>query len=376
MDFIKIAFKGLFKNKRLTLYIISISLTFGIVISVIYSMYLLNNVLNEKINNNIVNRVIAIGREESFSKNNLEDIMSLKNVKFAYNGLSNVQVKLNDKQNVLLSYVYEEEIPEISKGTGIQNVEELQLILPSKMYNSQGKQINLESYVGKAIIIAYEDLRVEASVVGLYISKYGGGTAYINESLKNKLTEYNERVINKATSFVVIDQYKNVDNVIKTIEEEYNCRAYIPNTSGQRDIKLYNITKIITITILVLTIGFIYISISMIIGNIISDEKIDIAILKALGYKIRDIYIIMKYRVLAIIGISFEISCVLAIILNRIISYVIKYKLDISLQSTFGLFILLILYFIICVYLISIISVRLNNRKIKKINAIELLKET
>ena len=65
-----------------------------------------------------------------------------------------------------------------------------------------------------------------------------------------------------------------------------------------------------------------------------------------------------------------------SMILNRLIAFIIDYKLDIKLQSKFSVFIVTLVFFIICVYIISIVSIKLNNRKIKKINAIELLKES
>ena len=233
MDFTKIAFKGFFKNKRLKLYIISIALTFGMIISVIYSMYLLNNVLDEKINNNIVNRVIAIGRNDGFSNIDLKNIMTLDNVKVAYNRLSNVQVKLDNDNNILLSYVTIDEIPKVTYGTTFEMIDELQIILPSKTYDNKGKLKDNKNYVGKSISIIYEDLNLEAKVIGIYESKYGGGSAYINEYFKNELINYNEKIMYNGSSYVVIDEYKNVDNVIKTIEEKYNCSAYIPDTSGK-----------------------------------------------------------------------------------------------------------------------------------------------
>lgn len=376
MDFTKIAFKGFFKNKRLKLYITSIALTFGMIISVIYSMYLLNNVLDEKINNNIVNRVIAIGRNNGFSNMDLKNIMTLDNVKVAYNRLSNVQVKLNNDNNILLSYVTIDEIPRVTYGTTFEVIDELQIILPSKTYDNEGKLKDNKNYVGKSISVIYEDLNLKAKVIGIYESKYGGGSAYINEYFKNELVSYNEKIIYNGSSYVVIDEYKNVDNVIKTVEEKYNCSAYIPDTSGKRDVQLYKIATIIEVSILILTVIFIYIVISIIVGNIISDEKTDIAILKAIGYKVKDLYTIIKYRIFSIMVISFIISCIIAMTLNRLIAFIIDYKLDIKLQSKFSLFIVTLVFFITCVYIISIVSIKLNNRKIKKINAIELLKET
>lgn len=42
------AYKNFFKSKKMLLYIISISITFGLVISIVYCMTLLNDVLGEK----------------------------------------------------------------------------------------------------------------------------------------------------------------------------------------------------------------------------------------------------------------------------------------------------------------------------------------
>ena len=58
------AFKGFFKNKKLKIYIIAISITFGIIISAIYSLYLFNEVYSDKIKNNIKNRVLYAGKTE------------------------------------------------------------------------------------------------------------------------------------------------------------------------------------------------------------------------------------------------------------------------------------------------------------------------
>ena len=48
------AYKNFFKRKKLILYIISISITFGFILSIVYCMTLLNDVLENKIKNNIL----------------------------------------------------------------------------------------------------------------------------------------------------------------------------------------------------------------------------------------------------------------------------------------------------------------------------------
>lgn len=83
----------------------------------------------------------------------------------------------------------------------------------------------------------------------------------------------------------------------------------------------------------------------------------------------------MKYRILAIIGISIAISVIIAILINQIINFILKYKLEIILKSDYGMFICILLLFTVFIYILSIISVKLNNKKIKKINTIDLLKE-
>ena len=163
--------------------------------------------------------------------------------------------------------------------------------------------------------------------------------------------------------------------VIEKLRNDLGYSANLSNSSGQSDIKLYNLAYYLVIAILVLAVVFNYVSISIIISGIIHDETMDIAIFKAIGYKIKDIYKIMKYRILAIIGISIVISTFISIVINQVIKFILKYKLDITIKDNYSMFLVILLLFIIFIYILSVISVKINNSKIKKVNTIELLKE-
>ena len=101
----------------------------------------------------------------------------------------------------------------------------------------------------------------------------------------------------------------------------------------------------------------------------------DIAIFKAIGYRVKDICKIITYRIFAIIGISSIFSLFIALIVNKVISFVLKYKLDIILKDNYYIFLGSFLVFVFLIFALSLLCIKINKRKIKKINTIELLKE-
>jgi hypothetical protein len=375
MALIKPAFSNFFKNKKLKLYIISISITFGMVISLIYCLYVLNNTLSDKIRNNIINRVLFVSSNEEIDNEELAKISKIENVEYSYRKLVDITMNINNEYPCNVLYTSMQELPGINIGEIFSNDEEVQVILPETYTDRQNNKIDLSNYVGKMVTLSVDELEIEAKVCGVYKNKGYSSSIYINNKFKEKLIEYNELLEHKKSLYVIVDNYKNVENVQNLLKDEFKFNSNISDVSGQSDIKIYNLTYKLIIVILILTLLFNYISISMIIGNIISDEKMDIAIFKAIGYKLKDISKIMKYRIVSIIGISIIVASIISVILNKIIYIIIKYKLDIELSSDYKMFTLLLLVFTIFVYLISLISVKLNNRKIKKINTIELLKE-
>lgn len=373
MSLFEPSFKTFFKSKNLLLYVFSISIAFGLVIAVIYTMILLNNVLSENIKNNIINRVIYVSGD-SFSDEQIEEIKNLEYVETVYKNLAmGTKCVIEEQYNLSPEYNLIEELPEISNGKVFDNSDEYQVILPHKLYNSDGDYVDLSIYLGEIINIRINDISAKARVVGTYEKTLG--TIYLNEALKNYLVSIDDNIESKNSIIVVADDYKNVDFLIEELKNEFNYGANLSNMNGQSDIKLYNLAYLLIVVVLIFSIIFNYVIVSIIISGFINDEKMDIAIFKAIGYKIKDIYKIMKYRILAVMGISFIISIFLAVLASKIIKYILMSRLEIELVTNYQLFTLISLLFIILVYILSKLSVRLNIKKVKKINTIDLLKE-
>ena len=373
MSLFEPSFKTFFKSKNLLLYVFSISIAFGLVIAVIYTMILLNNVLSENIKNNIINRVIYVSGD-SFSDEQIEEIKNIEYVETVYKNLAmGTKCVIEEQYNLSPEYNLIEELPEISNGKVFDNSDEYQVILPHKLYNSGGDYVDLSIYLGEIINIRINDTSAKARVVGTYEKTLG--TIYLNEALKNYLVSIDNNIESKNSVIVVADSYKNVDFLIEELKNEFNYGANLSNMNGQSDIKLYNLAYLLIVVVLIFSIIFNYVIVSIIISGFINDEKMDIAIFKAIGYKIKDIYKIMKYRILAVMGISFIISIFLAVLASKIIKYILMSRLEIELVTSYQLFTLISLLFIILVYILSKLSVRLNIKKVKKINAIDLLKE-
>lgn len=373
MSLFEPSFKTFFKSKNLLLYVFSISIAFGLVIAVIYTMILLNNVLSENIKNNIINRVIYVSGD-SFSDEQIEEIKNLEYVETVYKNLAmGTKCVIEEQYNLSPEYNLIEELPEISNGKVFDNSDEYQVILPHKLYNSDGDYVDLSIYLGEYINIRINDISAKARVVGTYEKTLG--TIYLNEALKNYLVSIDDNIESKNSIIVVADDYKNVDFLIEELKNEFDYGANLSNMNGQSDIKLYNLAYLLIVVVLIFSIIFNYVIVSIIISGFINDEKMDIAIFKAIGYKIKDIYKIMKYRILAVMGISFIISIFLAVLASKIIKYILMSRLEIELVTNYQLFTLISLLFIILVYILSKLSVRLNIKKVKKINTIDLLKE-
>ncbi len=368
------AFSSFFKNKKLKIYIIAISLTFGMIISVLYSMYQFNDIFSDKVKNNIKNRVLYINENYSeLLEADIEYISSLENITNMYNVFKSFSMQTEDNTSFNVTYVSKEEIPEVSKGTNELSESEYQVLLPNKTYKGN-KAVHLEDLLDKEITLSLEDFSITVKVVGIYEDKNYRNNMYISDAFKEAVIEYNPNVIDSNNYIAIVDDYDNVDKVIKKLKD-HNYFSDVMDKSGQQDVKLYNMATLIVALMLAFTIVFTYISISIIIGGIISGEKMDIAILKAIGYRIKDISKIMKYRILAILGISIVIGTIIALVLNQVIFFVINYKLEVSLGNNYIVLGMLLVAFSIAIYIISSIAVKFNNRRIRKINTIELLKE-
>ena len=203
MSLFEPSFMTFFKSKNLLLYVFSISIAFGLVIAVIYTMILLNNILSENIKNNIINRVIYVS-SDSFSDKQIEEIKELEHVETVYKNLAmETKCVIEEQYNLSPEYNLIEELPEISRGKVFDNNDEYQVILPQKIYNAGGNYIDLSIYLGELINIRINDIDAKARVVGIYEKTLG--IIYVNEALKNYLVSINNNIESKDSFIVVAD---------------------------------------------------------------------------------------------------------------------------------------------------------------------------
>ncbi len=373
MTLLRPAFNGFFKMKKIVLYIASITITLSLVISFIYNLYLLNNTYADKIKNNSANRTLYVSKEV-ISENDIEKLNKLENIDQVYRDLNSFSMNLESNITTRIEYSGNIEISNLKIGNNFNDEQIPQIILPSKMMTSSGAMISLDEYYNKTVTLKLDDFEVNAYVIGIYdnINSY---TTYINAYFKEKLIEYNSDIETKTILTVVVDNYNNVDEVINTLQNDYGYNANLRSTSGQADIKMYNMAMYMIYVIIVLVIIFTYISVGIIIDGIISDEKRDIAILKAIGYKKKYISKILLYRVFAIITLALIFGILTSFVLNIVVSNTIENRLNVVINQNYPIYCLITLALIIVVYLIVTISVKVNNKKLKNIKPIELLKE-
>lgn len=369
------AFNSFFRKKKLLIYIITISLTFGLIISVIYDMYKLNNIYYYKIKNNIKNRVLIVtSRNEKILDSDINYISSLDGVNNAYLELNDFSINIEDGRAFSVKYISNEEIIELLENNSMESKEKLQVILPYRILNSDGEYEYFENLIGKNVNFFINDnTTINAQVTGVYNPKNYETYVYVNKVFKSFLENYDLSSINDNYMKVIVRDYNDVNSIIDTlVDKGYNVD--IMDKSGQTDIKFYNMAKSIILLMIVFIIIFTYISITIIVNGIISGEKMDIAILKSIGYKEKQIHKIMKLRILAIIIVSTILGAIISLGVMQFISYIIYYKLNILININLLEYILLLLTFFAIIYLITCISLKLNNIKIKRINIIELMK--
>lgn len=349
-------------------------------IAMLYSFWQIDRTFSDKIQNNIKNRVICIDKSKNrneyydLTEKDIESILEIKDVETVYKRLNSFSMDLENIGNFPISYLSDQEIQDISKDSLFSNVQECQIILPEKILDENHQYIFLNDLIGKDVTLTVEEFEVSAKVCGTYPVQNYERTIYINQILKEEIVNYNEELEIHKELYAIINHYNSIDNVFEELTNK-GYTSYLKDKSGMNDIKIYHLTTIIIIGIFIFSILFVYIFIGMIITGIINDEKLDIAILKAIGYKMKDISKIIGYRVMAIIGISAMIGVILSWLLNKAITFVIHYKLNFVIVEEFSLYVKIFLIFFLLISIISFISIKINSLKIRKINIIELLKE-
>lgn len=289
-------FLSFFRGKKIILYIIELSITIGIMILLIYTKFTIDNIYISKIQNNIKNRIIYISDDQEIK---LEDILNNENIIDVYYKSTDILVYLNDVTEPLKT-VSQEEIPNICEGTNIfSNNNEIEIIISDKIKNENN--LNL----GKNVIIKYNQLKINARIIGIYKEDSKNNYVYISKNGYEKISEYDNDLLDKHICLGIIDNYSNVNKVIDNLKNKYSCNIY--DTSGITDINTYKIISTIILAFIIIMGFLIFLLVTVIINDIIDGEKVDIAILKAIGYKNKNILRIILNRVITLTSFSYFI---------------------------------------------------------------------
>lgn len=170
-----------------------------------------------------------------------------------------------------------------------------------------------------------------------------------------------------------------LDNLVRDINEKYGDKVFARSWSmdNQSLLSAINFEKFVLISILSLIILIASFAISVILNMIVREKITDIGILKAMGYKNRNILKIFLFEGL-IIGVtgmilSVILSPILIIILKMIFKYYVTstYYLD-TLPISISIFEMIIIYLIS--FLLILASTIMPSIKASKMNPTEAIK--
>ena len=358
MRLLKPAFISFFRQKQLFLYILSIAIIIGVLMVIFAYRESLEEKYTSEIENNIINRTIFVSKDNSNALNikDIADIENIEKVEYVFDTIS-VNI-LKDKYNLQSSILLDEN--QIIEGRFCKD-DKIEIVIPDSFENSK-------DLLGKSIDVEYHGFVLNIEVVGIYRDPTKQGYCYISQSAIQEFMQFDKNIINLSACLIVIDNYNNLENIIQKIESK-DLNANLYNTNGLNDIKTYKNISVILDVLIVFIILFTYATLIIIVSNILSNERKDIAILKALGYNQLHIIKIIFYRLFSIMLISFIIGILIQIYCEKIVqSFIIQtVNIDFKLCNY-------VIIFIILAILISIVSLK-SGKKIKLINTITLLKE-
>lgn len=374
MRLLKPSLNSFLRNKKKYVYILSIVVMITILANILYIQYQINNIYCSKIENNIKNRILSISKNINPNQEvDIPQISNINTIKEVYVPVQNIEVIMDEKYKINLQTIVEEEMPNVFKGKSISNMHKdiIEIIIPNKLETNEYK---IEQLLNTYVTLKYESMKISAKIVGIYNDSTNRGTAYISRADIIPFCEYNKNLIRENSYMAIIDNYKNVNNTIdKLTDMGYSANIY--DQSGQNEIRLYNmVSNVLKILIYLITI-FIYVLVSVIINSMIVEEKNDIAIFKAIGYKNIDLLKIIIVRLIFVSIISYCISILISLGINCLINFILfktfheKVSFSILIHLKYTIMPLLI------VLLINILSAYVNSKKIKNISIINLLKE-
>lgn len=409
-DYIFLANKNLSRRKRTVIVntiLISVS-TIIFVLGLSFTRCFMNTVNKAILNNPSYRTIVVLGVEENEQDNIIQKIKEDKNIAMVlrekeyntYVELKNIGTESINK-SVGLNGASESVSPQVISGRNIKNDDEDVCIIPKKLFFYSGREdfnkddyIDGENLIGKKIKIEYhsrDDSREEINnifykeleIIGVYnADEYvmDGNDLFVPFSIVNKIrTDIEENWIKDPNThysggnsiYAIVNNSLNVEESFERIQT-LGYRSLIRSTTNTLIVVIINTIVGIVVGVFVLIV---LINITSSTIKSIDERKYEIGMLKAIGYKNKNIQIILLIENL-IIGIrSYLVGLVFAIIGMKIMQIKIFEKNYDFYPFNIKLNIVICLMASIIAVLVPIISTLFSSRRVYSKTAISLSKE-
>lgn len=362
------------RKKNFKIYFLSMTLCiiFIFILNMIFQNVLF--AISEK-ENAIANRELIVSTSDTLTtmQEKLQDVVGIQEI---YKYLPSIDSVLNIEEEVLniqLSSGSNEHIPNVILGEKLDVQDSKKILLPSQI--KIGKEaIATEKLLNKMLKVKIDlndnELEYEMKVVGIYeTNDKTNNMAYISKIDLSNIVYQDIQNNEEYYSYTIIaEKNTSVEHLIDCIKQKgYEATLY--DNSLQKETNILKIVKNIILITLIVIILITYIILYVIISNMLMDEKEDIAILKSIGYKNRNIFIVSCCKTLFLtitsflLGIMFFFVTMKAIIILCFSGKLISLKIS-SLNNTLILFINMIIVSII----VNVVSIN----KIRKISPIAI----
>ena len=409
ISLVRISLNNLIRSRfKSIIYLTLISLFFVIVFISDSLIFSLNKSINDNIKENIANRKIIteIEKDKSNEFKNIggyiNKISEYEHVQTTYPYFEKIDAILNLnnnlQSNLILNSVIEEQFSNKINGRFFNKNEKNVAIIPSKIifnkFSENEKIINGSELLNKDITLKFYSLIDKSennytfNVIGVY--NVENNSLNINNEILIPLNDiysilslkYNmlfDDYINNQSTYLIestIDSYKNVESVCHNINGNLGYKA-IQKQKLRTNNDEFDLIILISNLVLFIILFVLLITICIIVQTMISEQKQEIAISRAVGYRKSDIFLKVITQSLIVIIFSFIISIglvnlVINLVINKIIiCYFANYNSNVFIMVNYYT---LFQYFILIIFIL-ITAVLKSTYKITKESISDQLKE-
>lgn len=289
----------------------------------------------------------------------------------------------------------------LNSGRDIQNDNEI--ICPSTMYpgnwtlvHDKSQYIDMTQKIGEKININYNKLYIidedteeilntyeyQLELVGTYdvsedLTAYD--ICYVSTNFFEKVSEEKEPVradknyidIYEYEVYVLVDEYKNVDSVMKTLSDAgYELQLYY-----ELDLDFFDEIVALIDKVSIYVLAATAICVCLFINNTLQENKKNIALYELLGYEKKNIQLIYFCHYLINTIISFIISVIVAHLIKFGVMYVFSLDPNFSFLNIYIFYKEIIIYLLFIILIIFISVIALFKLKYKKFSPIKLMED-